>query len=91
MSDISKNYMTITADVHDNGISLSIWMCPIELWRSEQQQFPHIYTYMGERCTWFMHSNIELTGKVVSMAAEEADRICIEQARINDRRKLSNR
>jgi len=91
MADIKHNYMTISADVHDNGISMSCWMCPIDLWQSEIQQFPYAYTYMGDACTWVIHSNIELTNKAVSWACEEADRICIEQQKINNRRKVVNR
>jgi len=91
MADIVRNYMSVTVDVQPDGLSLSCWMCPVEIWMGERQQFPYLYTTMGDRCTWVIHSNTELTNNAVAMVCEEADRICVEQSRLNEHRRISNR
>lgn len=89
--DILKNYISVSADILPEGFSFSCWMCPLDLWKDEEQKFPYIYHALSDRCTWLIHCNIELTVTAVAMIAEQADRICKEQAAHNDRRKLSNR
>lgn len=91
MSDISLRYMTVTVSLLEDGMNFSCWMSTVEFWMSERVNFPNEFTYMGDSCTWIIHSNIELTGKVCQMVAEEADRICKEQKAINDNRKIHNR
>jgi len=91
MADISMRYMTVTLSRLEDGINLSCWMTTTEFWMSEQQQFPHQYTYMGDTCTWIIHSNEELTFKACQLVCEEADGICKRQQQINDNRKIANR
>lgn len=91
MAEITNHYMTVTVDHLEDGLNLSAWMSPVEFWMSEQHQFPNQYTYMGDSCTWIIHSNAELTIKACEMLCEQADRICKEQKAHNDRRKIANR
>lgn len=91
MSDVYKNYMSVTVDLMPDGLSVSCWMCPDDFWKEEEQKFPYVYTYMGDRCTWFIHCNIELTNKAIAYVTDEADRICRVQAHRNENRKIANR
>jgi len=91
MAEKMIRYMTVMLVVTEEGVSLSCWMSVEELWAQEVAQFPHKYTFMGDRCTWFVHSNSELTGKMVALAGETADKICAQQIEINYSRKLANR
>jgi len=89
--DILKRYMTVSLDVMPEGMNLSCWMSTVEFWSQEVSSYPNLYTYMGDRCTWFIHSNTELTPKLVTACGETADRICAAQSKQNADRKLSNR
>jgi len=91
MADIKHNYMTVSVDVMPDGLNLSMWMSTQEFWASEVAHFPYQFTYMGEFCTWILHSNIELTVKMIVVVGEQADEICIRQEKINRLRKLINR
>jgi len=91
MSDIQLNYMTVSLDTNRDGINLAGWISTVDYWNAEKEAFPYAYTYMGDRCTWLIHSNTELTPKMIQAVGETCDRICSEQAAINDRRKLANR
>lgn len=82
-----NNYMTIDILVADDGMELQCWMSTEDVWKNEQLKYPFQYTYLGERCAWTIHTNYQLTSKILSVAGETADRICSEQAAINDRRK----
>jgi hypothetical protein len=91
MADIERRYMTVSLDVNVDGINLACWMSPANFWLSEREAYPFMYTHMGDRCTWLIHSNTELNMKMIGAVGETADRICSQQAEINSRRKLSNR
>jgi len=91
MANIKQGYMTVTMDVQPEGINLSCWMSTIEFWMSEQIHYTYQYSYMGESCTWLIHSNMELTSKWILVVGETADKICREQQRVNEKRKLANR
>lgn len=91
MDEITLRYMTVTADVVPNGMNLSMWMSTVEFYMSEVFNYPYQYTYMGESCTWIMHANMELTGKIIAAIGEQADRICIQQERAKAKRLPVNR
>jgi len=91
MANIIHKYMTVSLDVNAEGINLSCWMSTVDFWQSEKTAFPYAYTYMGYNCTWLIHGNTELTMKMLAAVGETADRICIQQQEINDRRRISNR
>ena len=91
VSDILKRYMTVSLDLMPDGMNVSCWMSTVEFWSQEVATYPHIYTYMGDRCTWFIHSNTELTPKLIQAAGETADRICAKQSQTNKDRKVANR
>lgn len=91
MSDILRRYMTVTMSVMPDGLELSCWMSVEEFWNAEKAQFPFNYVHMGDGCTWIIHSNRELTVKVIGMVGEAADSICRQQQERNNRRKLANR
>jgi hypothetical protein len=84
-------YMTVDVDVMPSGINLCMWMSTVEFWMSEVKNYPYKYTYIGNSCTWLLHSNSELTSKMINMIGEQADDICTKQAIKNSTRKLSNR
>jgi len=84
-------YMTVALDVQPEGLNVACWMSTVEFWMSEKVQYPYDYTYMGDRCTWLIHANTELTMKMVAMVGETADKICSDTERVNARRKLANR
>jgi hypothetical protein len=83
--------MTVSLDLQPEGINISAWMSTVEFWSQEVISYPHVYTYMGDRCTWFIHSNTELTPKIIQAVGETADRICAQQAQKNYERKVVNR
>lgn len=89
--EILKRYMTVSLDLMPEGMNVSCWMSTVSFWQAEVANYPHVYTYMGERCTWFMHSNTELTPKLIHAIGETADRICSQQEDQNYERKVSNR
>ena len=91
MADIQLRYMTVSLDLTPSGINVAAWMSVAKFWRDERLAYPHTYTYMGDRCTWLIHSNTELTPKVIQAVGETGDRICKEQNAINANRKVSNR
>jgi len=91
MADIIKRYMTVSIDLTPEGINLAAWMSTEVFWIAEKSTFQHVYTHMGDNCTWFIHSSSELTNKAISLLVETADRICHEGRVINERRKISNR
>jgi len=91
MVDLFKRYMTIEVTLMTGGMDFSCWLSAEQFWKSETHRFPHVYTYASDRCTWFMHSNIELTNKIISMAGEEADRICLDIIATNKNRRIANR
>lgn len=91
MADITMRYMTVSLDVNRDGINLACWMSTVDYWNSEIAAFPYAYTHLGNRCTWLIHSNSELTMKMIGAVGETADRICAEGAIINDRRRAVNR
>lgn len=91
MTAIKMNYMTVSLDVNRDGINLAGWMSTVDYWNAEKDAFPYAYTYMGDHCTWLIHSNTELTMKMIAAVGETCDRICSEQSAINERRKVANR
>lgn len=91
MSDVTMRYMTVSLDLQANGFNITGWMSTVEFWIAERAAYPHRYTAMGDACTWLIHSNTELTVKMIATVTEYCDRICREQTAINNRRKLSNR
>ncbi|MES2213171.1 MAG: hypothetical protein V4490_08570 [Pseudomonadota bacterium] len=91
MADIIMSYMAVTLAVADHELQLQCWMTTVDEWAHGGTQFPYQYTHLGERCTWLIHSNYQLTMKMLALVGEQADRICCEQVNINDKRKLSNR
>jgi hypothetical protein len=91
MADLLKRYMTVSIDIQPQGLNLSCWMNTEPFWKQEVITYPHVYTYMGDRCTWFIHANSELTAKLVTSIGEQADRICAQQFSKNSTRKLANR
>lgn len=84
-------YCTVSLDRQPTGLNLFVSMSTVEFWVEEKASYPNNYTYMGDRCTWLIHSNTELTPKLITSLGEECDRICADNARINDKRKLANR
>lgn len=90
MANIVNRYMTVSYDTQPEGMNLTCWMSTVDFWMSEQVHYPHKYTHMGDVCTWLIHSNVELTNKVISMVVETADSICERQTRINAKRKIAN-
>ena len=91
MAEIVLRYMTVSVDIQPDGMNMSCWMAVEEFFAVEVVQFPHKYTAMGDSCTWLIHSNEELTIKMIALIGEYADRICQEQITINAKRKLGNR
>jgi len=91
MADIKHGYMTVTVDYQPEGLNMTCWMSTVDFWTSEKIHYPYTYVYMGDICTWLIHSNSELTAKAVALVSETADTICKRQQDINDRRKLANR
>jgi len=91
MANITKRYMTVSMDVNQDGINLACWMSTEIFFNAEKATFPHVYTHMGDNCTWFIHSATELTVKAIALIVETADKICHEGRVINERRKISNR
>jgi len=89
--EIKLKYMTVHLSVMPEGFEVGCWISAVEFWQSEKAHFPYNYTYMGEHCTWIIHANMELTSKVVTMAGEQADRMCLETEARNNRRKIANR
>lgn len=85
-----RRYMTVSIDLQPEGCNISAWMSTQQFWTQEVITYPHLYTHMGDRCTWFIHSNHELSQKMVAAVGETADKICAQQAKKNDTRKLSN-
>jgi len=85
------NYMTADILVADDGMEIQCWMSTVEIWKSELLHYPFQYTYLGDRCTWLIHTNYQLTSKVLAVIGEQADRICAEQFLTNSRRKIANR
>ena len=76
MSNIVVRYMTVSADFLSDGINLSCWIGTAEFWATERLMYPHDYIYIGGHCQWLIHSNSELTPKVIQAIGETADRIC---------------
>lgn len=91
MGNIKNGYLSVSLNIQPEGFDISCWMSTVDVWQKEEVFFPCKYTYMGEFCTWIIHSSSELTPKMVVMVGEQADRICIEQADRNNRRKVANR
>lgn len=91
MIDILKRYMTVSIDVQPEGFAFQCWISVDAFWSQEVTEYPHVYTYVGGRCTWFIHSNIEMTSKMVIACGEQADRLCASQSQTNKERKLANR
>jgi len=91
MANIVNNYMTVSLDVNSDGINLACWMSTVFFWNSEREAYPYAYTSMSDRCTWIIHSNAELTVKMLAAVTETADRICTQQIEINAKRRISNR
>ena len=89
--DIQRKYMTVTMDVVPEGFSFQCWISTEEFWQFDKLMFPHVYTHVSDACTWFIRSNNELTNKVVSVAAETADKMCAEAIAHDKRRKIANR
>lgn len=91
MADFKRFYMTVTIDRQPEGINITCWMSAEDTWLLETAAYPFTYTSMGEFCTWIMHSNVEMTLRLIGVVREEADAICIRQEKINSLRKLANR
>ena len=84
-------HMGVSVDVQPNGLNLCCWMSPDDMWGSDTARYPFVHTYQGGECTWFIHSNVQLTLKAYQLCCDTADRICGEQIAKNNTRKLSNR
>lgn len=91
LSAINPKYMTVSVDVMQQGLNVSIWFTTERFWHDEIAMFPHSYDVQTGDCNWKVHSNSELTHKVLMMATEYADKICAENLAINNRRKIANR
>lgn len=93
MSDQAKKhlYMTISMDCLNEGFNFCCWFSPMRFWLEEIASFPNDYTSEGNEHIWHVHSNVELTNKVVSMAIEQGEEITARTRAINARRKLANR
>jgi hypothetical protein len=83
--------MTVTMDTTPEGFAFQAWWSGEKPHPMDLKQYPHIYTYMGNLCTWFIYCNRELTPKVIVMCGEQADRLCAHGEEVNKNRKLSNR
>lgn len=90
MPFVTLKYMTVSVDIQPEGMNISCWISTVDFWTVEKSQFPYPSTYMGDNCTWLIHSNIQLTIKMVAAVTEYADRICKEQSAFNSKRKISN-
>lgn len=88
--DIQTRYMTVSMDVVPEGFSFQCWMSTAEFWNFDRSMFPYAYTYMGDRCTWLIRSNRELTNKVLAMAGETAEKLCDSTIEVNRKRKIAN-
>lgn len=91
MVDIRKQYLMVSIDRMPEGFSVQAWINidkphPIDL-----IGYPHVYTYMGAHCTWFIYASSELTAKIIAMVGEQADRICIEGEASAKKRLAKNR
>jgi len=91
MPKVTLKYMTVSIDMMPDGINLFCSISTVEFWSNERDMFPYNYTYIGGTCTWLIHSNTELTMKMLGAVGETADRICEQGQAINDRRKVANR
>lgn len=91
MMETKLGYMTVSLDVTPVGINVACWMSTVDFFMSEKAMFPFQFTYIGEWCTWILHSNTELTAKMIAMVGEQADKMCIETEARNKKRKLANR
>lgn len=89
--DFQRRYMKVNLTLLDFQWRIDGSVGVQEFWQEELSQYPYFYTYMGDRCTWFIHSNIEMTPKLIQVCGEQADRMCAEGAKKNDTRKLANR
>ena len=91
MADIQMAYMSVQMNLGDDGMDFNCWVSTVDLWKGEGKNYPFSYTYLGDWCTWLIHSNTQLTSKVLAVLGEQCDRICKAQESKNETRKLSNR
>jgi len=84
-------HMGVSVDFVPQGLNLCCWISPENTWSSDTAMYPFMHTYQGDSCTWFIHSNVQLTMKVYQLCCETADNICGEQIAINAKRKVGNR
>lgn len=85
-----KRYMTVLASFMPEGMELSCWMAVDEFWKSEISSYTHNYTYKSDTCEWFIHSNVELTAKLIIAVGEYGQKICDDTIRFNNNRKVEN-
>lgn len=86
-----KRFMTVLASFMPEGMEMSCWMSTVEFWAEEVKQYPHEYDYMVNGCDWVIHSNIELSEKLIAAVGDYAQKICEENIAINNHRQPVNR
>lgn len=91
MVNFKTRYITVSMDVQPDGFAIQAWMSPDKPHPMDLNSYPHLYTYMGDACTWFIYSSCELTPKLIKMTGEQADRLCIEGRRVAEKRLAKNR
>lgn len=91
MGNFQRRYISVSMDKQPEGFSVQAWMSIDKPHPMDLLSYPHLYTYMGETCTWFIYSSCELTAKVVAMVGEQADRLCVEGQKVAKKRLAVNR
>lgn len=91
MLNIEQHFLMVSMDIVPVGFSVQAWINIDRPHPMDLIHYPHLYTYMGEWCTWFIYSCCELTPKIIAMLGEQADRICISGEKKAKTQKLANR
>ena len=84
-------FMTVTLDIVPQGMNVSCWISTEPSWLLEIPKYPYHYTRDENGCKWLIHSNSEMTNKMVTMVSEYAEMICKESLEADKRRKVVNR
>jgi len=91
MSPRKTHYIQVMAEQIGNKYSFQCWLSTVEFWFEDADDRPFEKNYINGAGLWKIRSNRQLTMKEYELIAEYAEKIMIEQRRVNEVRKLSNR
>jgi len=84
-------YVTVTMDTLNTGFNMCCWLTTMPFWIEEITMFPHDYTIEQSENIFHLHSNCELTNKMVNTMTTQMEDILLQQRATNATRKLANR